>query len=281
VVSVAGAFFEIGSTRVASAFIRAHKRGVKVRLVTDDSNRKKDGLRMVLAAGIPVVYDNKRGLMHDKFAIVDGKYIWTGSYNITDNCAFKNNNNAILIGSIDLSAIFTAEFEEMFTYNVFENRKELAPLPALNNRYYVKIGDTNINAYFSPDNDVEDIIVKRVRKARKSIYFMAFSFTSDPIGEAMIEQSKKGVSVSGIFEKRGSNTRESEYVKFLTEGIPVKLDRNRKNLHHKVIIIDEEIVITGSYNFSRNASKKNDENILIIENQEIAKKFLAEFRHLY
>lgn len=279
--SVDGAFFEIGSKRVADAFIRAHKRGVKVRLVTDDSNLNKPGCKKVRAAGIPVVDDGKKGLMHDKFAIVDGRIVWTGSYNITDNCAYRNNNNAIRIDSEELAAVYEAEFREMFEDHIFENKKEKRPFPSLSNPYYVKIGETNINAYFSPDNDVEDIIVKRIKKAKSSIYFLAFSFTSDPIGEAMIAQSKKGVKVAGVFEKNGSDSKESEYKKMLVEKIPVKTDRNRHNMHHKVIIIDEELVITGSYNFSRNASRRNDENTLIIENREIAAKYLSEFRKLY
>jgi phosphatidylserine/phosphatidylglycerophosphate/cardiolipin synthase-like enzyme len=279
--TIDGAFFEIGSKKVAQAFIRAKSRNVTVRLVTDDANKKAEGLRMVLKAGIPVVYDNKRGLMHDKFAVIDKRYVWTGSYNITDNCAYRNNNNAIRIDSSDLSLIYEAEFEEMFVDKVFENRKEKRPFPGQKNPYYVRIGDTHINAYFSPDNDVEDIIVKRLMKARKSIRFLAFSFTSDPIGEAMISRHKNGVVVEGVFEKRGSDSPESEFNKFLVEGIPVKTDRNRHNMHHKVIIIDDEIVITGSYNFSRNASRRNDENLLIIENGEIAQKYIAEFRSLY
>ena len=279
--AIDGAFFEIGSKRVADAFIRAHKRGVKVRLVTDDSNLDKPACKKVKAAGIPVVDDGKKGLMHDKFAIVDGRIVWTGSYNITDNCAYRNNNNAIRIDSEELAAVYEAEFREMFEDHIFENKKEKRPFPSLSNPYYVKIGETNINAYFSPDNDVEDIIVKRIKKAKSSIYFLAFSFTSDPIGEAMIAQSKKGVKVAGVFEKNGSDSKESEYKKMLVEKIPVKTDRNRHNMHHKVIIIDEELVITGSYNFSRNASRRNDENTLIIENREIAAKYLSEFRKLY
>jgi phosphatidylserine/phosphatidylglycerophosphate/cardiolipin synthase-like enzyme len=279
--SIDGAFFEIGSKKVAAAFIRAKSRNVVVRLVTDDANKKAEGHKMVLKAGIPVVYDNKRGLMHDKFAIVDKRYVWTGSYNITDNCAYRNNNNALRIDSPDLALIFEAEFSEMFVDKVFENRKEKKPFPDQKNPYYVRIGDTHINAYFSPDNDVEDIIVKRLMKAKNSIRFLAFSFTSDPIGEAMISRYKAGVVVEGVFEKRGSDSPESEYNKFRVEGIPVITDRNPRNMHHKVIIIDEEIVITGSYNFSRNASRHNDENLLIIENREIAQKYIAEFRSLY
>jgi phosphatidylserine/phosphatidylglycerophosphate/cardiolipin synthase-like enzyme len=276
-----GAFFEIGSKNVSDAFIRAHKRGVSVRLVTDDSNLDRPALKKVKAAGIPVIDDGKKGLMHDKFAIVDGKTVWTGSYNITDNCAYRNNNNALRIESPELAAIYEAEFREMFEDRIFENKKEKKPFGALTNPYYVKIGDTNINAYFSPDNDVEDIIVKRLKKAKSSICFLAFSFTSDPIGEAMIAQSRKGVKVAGVFEKNGSDTKESEYRKMLVEKIPVVTDRNPRNMHHKVIIIDEETVITGSYNFSKNASKRNDENTLIIEDRQIASIYLAEFRKIY
>ena len=279
--SIDGAFYEIGSLRVSDALIGAHKRGVKVRLVTDDGNLNKPGCKKVKAAGIPVVDDAKKGLMHNKFAVIDGQILWTGSYNITDNCAYRNNNNAIRIDSRDLSSIYETEFREMFEKHLFENRQEKKALPSLSNPYYVKIGEMNINAYFSPENNVEDIIVKRIKKAKKSVYFMAFSFTSDPIGEAMVEKAKSGVAVAGVFEKNGSDSKESEYKKMLIEKIPVVLDKNHRNMHHKVIIIDEEIVITGSYNFSKNASKRNDENLLIIENREISQKYLAEFRKIY
>jgi phosphatidylserine/phosphatidylglycerophosphate/cardiolipin synthase-like enzyme len=279
-ISIDGAFYEIGSQKVAAAFIRAQARGVRVRIVSDGQNRKVKGALLLAKHSVPIVFDTQRGFMHDKFAIVDGRYVWTGSYNITDNCAYHNNNNAIFIDSPDLAAIYDAEFEEMFVDRIFKNRKERTPLPALRNPYYVKIGDVNINAYFSPDNNVEDIIVKRIRKARSSICFLAFSFTSDPIGEAMIDQAKKGVRVEGILEKRGSDSSESEYNKFRVEGISVRVDKNPKNMHHKVIIIDERIVITGSYNFSKNASRRNDENILIIDSAEIAQKYLAEYRRL-
>ncbi|MGL4370844.1 MAG: phospholipase D-like domain-containing protein [Spirochaetota bacterium] len=220
---VDGAFYEIGSERVADAFIRAHKRGVAVRLVTDDSNLDEPALKAVISAGISVVNDGKKGLMHDKFAVVDGRTVWTGSYNITNNCAYRNNNNAISIESPELAAIYEAEFAEMFEGHIFQNRKERKALAGISNPYYVKVEETDINAYFSPDNDIEPILVKRIEKAKSSIYFLAFSFTSDPIGEAMIDAHKKGIRVEGVFEKNGSDTAESEYKKLLVEGLPVAL----------------------------------------------------------
>ena len=74
----------------------------------------------LLAAGIRVVTDADRsGLMHNKFLVVDGRYVWTGSFNTTDNGAYKNNNNAIWIDSPELAANFTTEFTEMFIAEQF------------------------------------------------------------------------------------------------------------------------------------------------------------------
>ena len=96
----------------------------------------------------------------------------------------------------------------------------------------------------------------------------------------MIKKFKAGIDVKGIFEKRGAFTKHSEFIKMKLEGLPVQVDRNRYNMHHKVIIIDNSCVITGSYNFSKNASLRNDENILIIHNHDIAGLFIDEFNRL-
>ncbi|HOP30177.1 MAG TPA: phospholipase D-like domain-containing protein [Spirochaetota bacterium] len=276
-----GAFYDISSMRVAQAFINAAKRGVKVRLVTDSDNLSGKPIESIIDAGIPVVEDNRPGLMHNKFAVIDSSIVYTGSTNATDNCAFKNNNNSVIIRSPELADIYNAEFEEMFSHGVFGNRSDVIPFAPLLNKYYVKIDDVHINAYFSPENNVEKIIKSRLNKAKSSIRFMAFSFTSDVIAETMISKFKEGITVEGVFEKKGSNSEHSEFTKMMIEGLPVVKDRNRKIMHHKVIIIDEKIVITGSFNFSKNANRKNDENILVIESREIAAKYLEEFKRIY
>jgi phosphatidylserine/phosphatidylglycerophosphate/cardiolipin synthase-like enzyme len=234
-------------------------------------------------SGIEVVTDppRRRGLMHNKFAVIDGAYLWTGSYNATVNDSVKNNNNALLICSPLLADIYKKEFQEMFDEEIFGNRKERGPFAELRKSYYVKIEETDINAYFAPEDNVERIILKRLEKAKTSIHFMAFSFTSAGIGEMMIKKFKSGVAVQGIFEKRGARTGHSQYVKLKLEGIPVRLDHNRGAMHHKVIVIDGERVIMGSYNYSRNANRSNDENILVIDNKEIASEYLAEFKRLW
>ena len=106
---------------------------------------------------------------------------------------------------------------------------------------------------------------------------MAFSFTHEQLGAAMLNRAKAGVDVQGIFETNGSETEYSELPKFYCAGMPVRQDSNPSAFHHKVIVIDNNTVITGSYNFSNNADRRNDENVVILNNSAIAKDYLSEF----
>ncbi len=278
-----GAFYELSEPRIVRALINAGKRGVEVKLVIEaDTARKRKNIQAGWRdAGIEVVCDSGKGLMHNKFAIIDDSYIWTGSYNPTVNDTEKNNNNAICIRSTELAQIYREKFMRMFRDKSFGVKRKAGPFSGITDEYYVKVEGTDINAYFSPEDNIERIILKRLSKAKSSIHFMAFSFTSDNIGEMMIGMHKKGVRVLGLFERKGSRDSHSEYTKMKLEGLPVKVDRSKSLMHHKVIIIDEFRVITGSYNFSRNAQRFNDENILIIDNRAIAAEYLTEFERLY
>jgi len=276
-----GAFYEISSRPVIDALLAAKKRNIDVKIVTESDNCHGESMDRLSREGVPIVQDKRPGLMHNKFAVIDDTLLWTGSYNVTENGSRKNNNNAILIYSVEISRIFLAEFNEMFDNRTFGNRSEKGPFAALGKKYYVKINGTNVNAYFSPEDNIERIIMSRLKDAKKSIHFMAFSFTSKNISEIMIKKHRLGVKVYGVMERRGTRSKYSRYAVFKVEGVPVRLDRNRHAMHHKVIIIDGYRVITGSFNFSKNANNKNDENILIIDNEDIAAEYIKEFNRLY
>ena len=98
----------------------------------------------------------------------------------------------------------------------------------------------------------------------------------------MIERAADGITVAGVFEESQyhSNTG-TEYDNLLAAGLDVRLDGNPRSMHHKVFIIDNKTVITGSYNPSKNANERNDENVLIIHDEDIAGKYLDEFNRLY
>jgi phosphatidylserine/phosphatidylglycerophosphate/cardiolipin synthase-like enzyme len=110
---------------------------------------------------------------------------------------------------------------------------------------------------------------------------MAFIFTSDWIADAMLERAEDGVVVQGVIESRNAEREYSEY-DHLRRGVhDVLVDGNPYIMHHKVIIIDDETVILGSFNFTVSADESNDENLLIIHDPEVAALFVAEFGRVY
>jgi phosphatidylserine/phosphatidylglycerophosphate/cardiolipin synthase-like enzyme len=269
------AFYELESQRIADALIAAHLRGVKVRLVGDSDYRGNKEMKGVIAAGIPVVFDERSALMHNKFVVLDRRAVWTGSYNATDNCSFRNNNNGVQIRSADLAANYATEFAEMF------ERHEFGPKSTANTPHpTVKVGDADIYNYFAPEDDIPPKVIRFLKAARKSIHFMAFSFADDGIGNALIERRRAGLDVEGVVETRGSDGKGGEMPRLTAAGIPVLKDGNKYVMHHKVFIIDGTWTITGSYNFTGSAATSNDENILIIRSPAVAAKFEEEYRRI-
>jgi phosphatidylserine/phosphatidylglycerophosphate/cardiolipin synthase-like enzyme len=224
-----------------------------------------------LDAGIPGTPDERSAFMHNKFIVIDGQIVWTGSMNLTENGAFRNNNNVIVIYSPELAANYTAEFEEMFNGEFGPRSPSETPYPQ------IRIGSVTIENYFAPEDDVMPRIVSEIARADTSIHFMAFAFTEDTLGAAMIDRAASGVQVAGIFETRGAGTEYSECSALLQAGADVRLDGNPYTFHHKVIIIDGDTVILGSFNFSENATESNDENLLIIHDPVVAAAYEEEF----
>ncbi len=216
------------------------------------------------------------GLMHDKFWLAyypDGKsYVVTGSINPTMNDFFKNDNNMVIISSKYLEQNYAAEFKEL------KNNERHQPT-----RYQQIIFNNHLlENYFCPDDQCEGKVLVALKKTRSSIDFMTFSFTSDPIGDYLIAQ-KNNLDIRGIFDESQykSQKQYSEYGKMLSQNMDVKLDGNPYKLHHKVFIIDRETVILGSYNPTGAGTNKNDENILIIHDPDIAALFLHEFERVW
>ena len=275
---VDAALYDLDAAPVADALIEAHNRGVQVRVVTETDNMGDSEIGRLQEVGIPISDDKDPGsLMHHKFIVIDERYVWTGSYNTTYNGAYRNNNNVILIDSVPMAYNFTQEFRELFF-----DAQVGKPSGAFVAYPKVRLSDsTQIFTYFSPESDTISPLLKEIRAAEKAIHFMAFSFTHDAIGGAMRDRFASGIEVRGVFEGRQTHNPYSEYKAMKEAGLSVVLDKNRGAMHHKVIVIDDGTVITGSYNFSKNAEKNNSENLLIIKgNREIAAAYLAEFEKI-
>lgn len=281
-VDVAAYDFDLES--VARALVDAHERGVKVRMVTDSDNASERAVRQLKTIGIQIVEDEREALMHNKFVVIDEEVVWTGSWNLTENGTYRNNNNAVRIVSDLLAENYTVEFEEMFADRQFGPE---SPFNTPHRQVTLKHGaseeETRIESFFAPDDQVADRLLEQVKNAKKSIRFMAFSFTDDRLGEEVKKKDKLGLKVQGVFEERGSETEHSEYGLFdrARPRLDVLLDGNPYMMHHKVIILDNKTVILGSYNFTRSASDFNDENILFIHDPDIATLFREEFDRVY
>jgi phosphatidylserine/phosphatidylglycerophosphate/cardiolipin synthase-like enzyme len=274
--------FEFGLTPVAEALIDAKQRGVDVRWVTDDeSGLEADAepdrgqFAMLQQRGIEVRSDSRSALMHNKFWIFDGQTVWTGSTNVTVSGIFQQNNNAVVVHSPEVAAIYEREFAEMWDGQYGPKS------PSTADQQSVVVNGTPIQVYFSPEDDVMNRIIPIVRGAQSSIRFLAFSFTDYPLAQAMIDRAGRGVDVAGVYEKVGSETESSELRTFFCAKVPVRQDGNPRFLHDKLIVVDNRFVITGSFNFSTNATESNDENVIIIDNPDIANLYMQEFGRIW
>ena len=275
-VSVDVAIYDFNLWSLRDALMDAHRRGVDVRMVTDSDNMDELEIQELKEAGIEVLGDRREGLMHDKFVIIDRSEVWTGSMNFTTGGAYLDNNNLIHLRSSKLAEDYRLEFEQMFLEDHFGTAKSpVTPNPT------ITMDGSLIEVYFSPQEGTLEHILELVNSARESIYFLAYSFTSDKLAEALVERAKSGLTVTGVFDKDQYHSNSgTEFDNLRNAGMQVSLDGNPRLMHHKVIIIDQQIVITGSYNFSNNAEHNNDENTLIIHNPEIATRYLAEFQQI-
>lgn len=124
----------------------------------------------------------------------------------------------------------------------------------------------NIEVAFSPDQGTEQLVVKVINSAKKTVHVAAYSFTSKPISEALYTAYRRGIDVKIIADKE-ANTRGYTATTYLANhNVPVRLDGNYKIFHNKFIIVDGQTVETGSFNYSAAAQYKNAENVLVIWN---------------
>jgi phosphatidylserine/phosphatidylglycerophosphate/cardiolipin synthase-like enzyme len=135
-----------------------------------------------------------------------------------------------------------------------------------------------MDVYFSPRGGATEAIVREIGEARKEVLVQAYSFTSVSIARALLEAEKRGVMVEAVLDKSQRNERYTAATFLYNSGIPVRIDDKHAIAHNKIIIIDRQTIITGSFNFTKAAEEKNAENLLIIKgNRELARKYLENY----
>lgn len=275
--SIDVAAYSLTLNSVRNALLNAQDRGVTVRMVMESTNMDTSDVEILLEAGVPIVGDENDGLMHNKFMVIDKSEVWTGAMNFTDSGAYDDNNHLIRILSTKMADNFTKEFEEMFLENSFgDNVRPETPHPTLT------IDSVRVDTFFSPDDGVLSQLASVLSTAEESILFLAFSFTSNELGAIVREKAEAGLTVRGVMdEEQVSSNQGTEYDPFKQADLDVRIDGIEGQMHHKVFIVDEKIVVLGSYNFSQAAETRNDETVLIIYDQAIAEQFMQEFQRVW
>lgn len=286
--SIDVASFDFNLPSFVNALATASQRGVQVRVVLDEVNGSQklsaresptgqpfDATQILQEAGIPVVNGGRSaGLMHDKIIIIDGKILYMGSWNMSYTDTFRNNNNLLRITNSTLIANYQAKFNELFADKRFGMHAQVGALTP-----HLTIDGVQVENYFSPVDNVMDKLVAYVQGAKKSIRFMIYTYTDTALANAMIGRYQAGVDIEGVIESQ--DALEGALVPLFCANLRVKLDGNPYIMHHKVIVIDDDTVITGSFNFTKSADQINDDNVLVIHDPDLAKQYLQEFGRVW
>ncbi len=212
------------------------------------------------------------GLMHNKFCVFGNQTVLTGSFNPTNKQNTVDNNNMIIISSKYLVENYNAEFEELWASQFATGNPVKYPKIIYNGEM--------IENYFCPDDDCTSRLIETLSGAQAEIKFLVYAFTENKIGDLLLSKVKKNISVRGVFDKSQSYSQYSEFAR-LNGTADVRVENSKGLLHHKVFIIDQKIVATGSFNPTLSANTKNDENLLIIHSPAVAEKYLEEFEFVW
>jgi phosphatidylserine/phosphatidylglycerophosphate/cardiolipin synthase-like enzyme len=130
-----------------------------------------------------------------------------------------------------------------------------------------------VTACFTPGENCTGTIVQALSGAKHTVLAQAYSFTSAPIAKALLDPHKRGVQVQVILDKSQRSDKYSSADFLANQGVPVLIDANHAIAHNKIIVIDGELVLTGSFNFTKAAQEKNAENLLIIRDPALAAQY--------
>ena len=282
--TVDAAFYQLDQPAVVDALERAARRGVRVRLVTDTTYLNDPAYAPAYAqlrgAGVPIIDDKRTARMHDKFVVVDGETVWTGSYNpdVDATSKFIHADNVVMVKSRALAALHETEFEQMFG-------GAFGPAKTVDSRHDVFVHGTRIEVYFSPRGGAKPAIVAQLVRAADEIHFCLFSFYQPEIGDAMIARLHAGVDVRGVVDDTGATAAGSQVPRLLNAGAEIRRPTYELFLHHKFVVVDHDgtdpVVITGSYNFSDRADQQNDEALYVIHDRAMAEAYHKTYSDLW
>lgn len=279
---------ELECEPIARAIVRARQRGVTIRMVLEGDylraekavsdpfnltlEEKNDSNRYLISAlwraGIEVRTDYNPKIFHQKFIVRDRDgtraALLTGSANFTDTDTHTNLNHIVIIKGKSAASEYAQEFAEIWDGTFGDKRLRHEPKPAS-----FRVSKIGMKVVFAPDHMPEMEIMKQMLKARERIDFAIFTFArSSGIDDTMIALSKGGMPIRGIADAGQGNQSWAASHDLAENGIDFylagKSGTGLRKLHHKLIVIDGQVTIIGSFNYTEPANLLNDENIIVI-----------------
>lgn len=276
---------ELESKPIADAIIDARNRKVLVKLVIEQSYLKRGVPKgdpwvpggeneinrsvhdAVLRANIDIKVDYNSNIFHQKFAIRDSKSVLTGSTNFTPTGTHNNLNHVIIIHNQFVARIYAREFSEIQKGRFGRQSDAHTAHPS-----QVIVSDVPIKILFAPDHNPEMEIMKQMMKARLRIDFAIFTFSqSSGIDDTLLRLLDLNMPVRGAFDYKQGVQKWAPLRTISDKGADVygvKKSNGNGNgigkLHHKLMVLDDQVVIAGSFNYTGPANDLNDENIIIL-----------------
>jgi phosphatidylserine/phosphatidylglycerophosphate/cardiolipin synthase-like enzyme len=211
-------------------------------------------------------------IMHDKFFVFDGRWVWTGSTNVSDAGVGGYNANLVtLVDSRQVAEAYTREFEQMHAGR-FHTTKRSAGVTT------VALGDATVDVLFSPqDRPISSGVRPLLRRAKRRIDVAVFFLTNKLITRDLIDAHRRGVEVRVILDATAATNGYTKHELLRAAGIPLKIENWGGKMHMKSAAIDGEHVITGSMNWTSAGEYDNDENTIIIHSKAHAAQYHAAF----
>jgi len=136
----------------------------------------------------------------------------------------------------------------------------------------------SVQVFFSPSGGITEAVVQSLGEAKQAVLVQAYSFTSAPIAQALLDAHKRGVHVQVILDSSQQTDKYSAADFISHAGIRCLIDRDHAIAHNKIMVIDGETVITGSFNFTKAAEEQNAENLLVIRDTAVASEYVSNWR---
>ncbi|OYT38574.1 MAG: hypothetical protein B6U89_05600, partial [Desulfurococcales archaeon ex4484_58] len=279
--------------RIAEEVVNAKNRGVWIAVVVDGGHLYTDPLDYLRDNGIYVKAESGTGLMHNKFIVIDGVVTFIGSANLVDSAytvidTSYQYNDVLEIHSSWFSKPYIYEFIEMRYKGVFHGGD---PTPSQLRDQVILLNSTwvRIEYYFQPEEgtDLENAWNNYILSATTSVYVATYILTLNSIGNSLVTAYKNDLDVKVIISYNEKDVSGTEYYKLISNRVPTTLTYDEplepgiQILHHKLFIIDREIVATGSTNPTFSGLSSNDENTIIIHWRSLAETYINRFKEIW